>query len=204
MRRTIIFSTLLFLCACGDNRAGERVSGDPSQIDVPNALKSIAYGVTEFRNAIAGGQPMGVMLCKIQVDFNISALAGGQQKNQATISGGNQYGKAELSGERDSTSTGSRENHVQIIFGGIYPGICSVAAGVQSSNASQASATVDATSNKSKPAPESSNITPQARASSRAKHPPLKCNADEMPNDELGTCFPKTVPFSLQFPGNGR
>jgi hypothetical protein len=110
--------SLAFLSGCASLSPG-KVTGDPSEVTVENALKSVGRGLAEMRAEI-GKQKTGLIPSEITVNFKLAASAKDASKLTVDLSvpltSGGAAGTAKVGGEIGGSSEGSRGNEITIKF----------------------------------------------------------------------------------------
>lgn len=125
MRKFIAVAALL-LSGCG-NSGFREVTPDPANsITIEKAFEDSAKGISTFKNILQGNNiTLGMVVCKIEVNFNISAQAA--EGHKAALGVGIPIQAAKIDGNIsvENSASGTRGNNVSFVLQSVYPELCS-------------------------------------------------------------------------------
>lgn len=123
MKRLISLACLATLSGCASYTPAD--VADPNAISVKDALHGVAVGMQDFAATLnTSGLVLGLITCKVTVNFNISAQATKGGTAGIDVGGGAGGVTAKLTAQQNNSSTGARGNTVEIVMGSVYPGTC--------------------------------------------------------------------------------
>ena len=160
----------------------------PPEITVERAFEDVGNGMSNFRELLlARGTYLGMIVCRIEVNFNISARATESGKAGIEITVPLQGATIGANASRASEATGNRGNNVLVILQSIRPDLCV-----------QPSANTPA---KTQTTSETPAVTPAATTNPNARtNPPIT----QSPPPSTVPPPPSWVPFSTNPPGHSR
>ena len=121
MRTVLISGALCGMCVMGGcaSFTPVKVVGDPSEVTVEEALKSVGKGLNEMRLAI-GEHKTGLMTAEVTVNFKLAASAKDAGKLTVDLSvpltSAGAAGSGKLGASAEQSAEGSRSNEITIRF----------------------------------------------------------------------------------------